>query len=157
MKNIFRAESSGSNGEISTVELENEIKTVTDIEGYLEKNRPHMLSDTLPEHLKNLLAQKGVSRADVVRDSMLNRTYVYQIFDGSKMPSRDKLIAIAFGLHLSDEETQKMLKLSGYRKLYARDDRDAILLFALHRGKSIFEANDLLFEHDFPALGVPKE
>ncbi len=143
--------------ETSTTELENEIKAATNIDGYLERNRPHMLSCTLHEHLRDLLTQKGISRADVVRGSMLNRTYVYQIFDGSKAPSRDKLIAIAFGLHLSDEEAQRMLKLSGYRNLYARDDRDAIILYALQRGLSILDANDLLFEHGFPLLGIPKE
>lgn len=58
-----------------------------------------------------------------MRGSQLDRAYVYQIFSGEKTPSRDKLIAIAFGMNLSDEETQKMLKLSGNRELYARDQR----------------------------------
>ena len=99
-----------------------------------------------------LLFQKCLSKADVVRRSSLDRTYVYQIFAGAKTPSRDKLIAIAFGLCLSDEETQEMLKVSGNRELYARDARDAVIMFALQHKKTVFEANELLFNHDFPIL-----
>ena len=93
----------------------------------------------------------------MVRGSLLSRAYVYQIFSGEKMPSRDKLIAIAFGLHLSDVETQALLKLSKNRELYARDERDAIILFALQRNKSVLETNDLLFELGYKVLGIPEE
>lgn len=140
----------------STFDLEHEIKATTNIEDYFEKHSSHMLSHSLPEHLKLLLEQKGISRADVVRDSLLNRTYVYQIFDGRRMPSRNKLIAVAFGMHLSDEETQAMLKLSGYRKLYAKDERDAILLFSLNQKKNIEETNELLYDHGLEVLGAPE-
>lgn len=136
----------------STEELAHEIKSETDIGDYLERNQEYMLAQSLSEHLNMLLAQKGISRADVARGSQLDRIYVYQIFSGKKMPSRDKLIAIAFGLKLSDEETQKMLKLSGNRELYARDERDAVILFALNREMSISDANELLFGHGFTVL-----
>lgn len=141
----------------STDELNHEIRTATDIEDYLEKNKENMITHSLSAHLKMLLSQKGISRADVVRGSLLDRAYVYQIFSGEKTPSRDKVIAIAFGLHLSSDETQKMLKLSGNRELYARDGRDALILFALQQKKTIQETNELLFRHSFTVLGLPKE
>ena len=137
----------------STDDLEHEIKTVTDIEDYFIKNKSYMLAHSLTDHLNMLLAQKGVSRADVARDSLLHRTYTYQIFSGKKTASRDKLIAIAFGMHLSAEETQTMLKLSGNRILYVRDERDAIILFSLQRGKNIIETNGLLYDHGLKLLG----
>ncbi len=141
----------------STSELIHEIKNSTDVEDYLTKNKQHLLTQRLSEYLNTLLCEKGIRKADVARSSLLDRVYVYQIFSGKKTPSRNKLIAIAFGLHLSDEETQTMLKLSGNRELYARDERDAIILFALQRRMNIFETNDLLFNHDFEALGSVKE
>nr|WP_300892910.1 helix-turn-helix transcriptional regulator [uncultured Acetatifactor sp.] len=141
----------------STSELEHEIIVAANIEDYFDKHGNHMLSHSLPEHLKMLLEQKGISRADVVRNSLLNRTYVYQIFDGRRMPSRNKLIAIAFGMHLSVDETQAMLKLSGYRKLYAKDARDAILLFSLNQKMNVEETNELLYEYGYAVLGVPEE
>lgn len=141
----------------TTDELNNEIQAATDIEDYLIKNKENMLTCCLSEHLNMLLSQKGISRADVVRGSLLDRAYVYQIFSGEKNPSRDKLIAIAFGLCLSDTETQKMLKLSGNRELYARDERDTLILFALQHKKTILETNDLLFSHRLTTLGLTNE
>lgn len=141
----------------TTNELNHEIKSVTDIEDFLTKNKAHLLAYNLPEHLNTVLVQKGILRADVVRGSLLDRAYVYQIFSGEKVPSRDKLIAIAFGLSLSDDEAQKMLKLSGNRELYSRDKRDALIMFALQRKKNILETNELLISHNFNVLGVPNE
>lgn len=141
----------------TTDELNHEIKAATDIEDYLEKNRGNMLTHSLPQYLEMLLSQKGISRADVVRGSLLSRAYVYQIFSGEKTPSRDKLIAIAFGLSLSDDETQKMLKLSGNRELYARDERDALILFSLQQKKTIMETNELLFNHSLKVLGTSED
>lgn len=141
----------------TTDELNHEIKAATDIEDYLERNKENMLSGNLSEYLNALLSKKRVSRADVVRNSLLDRAYVYQIFSGERIPSRNILIALAFGLQLSDTETQKMLKLSGNRELYARDERDALILFSLQRKKTIFEINELLFGHGLPVLGTPKD
>lgn len=138
----------------TTEELNHEIKQATDIEDFLSANKDHLLTHDLSDHLTMLLVQKGISRADVVRASLLDRTYVYQIFSGEKTPSRDKLIAIAFGLALSEEETQKMLRLSGNRELYARDERDALILFCLQRNKNIFTANELLISHNLKILGA---
>ena len=70
---------------------------------------------------------------------------------------RDRLIALAFGMGLSEDEAQSLLKVSKNRELYARDERDAVILFALQRGQSILAANELLFEHGFKTLGVPEE
>lgn len=154
---VSKNHTAGRFGGISTDELNHAIRNATDIEDFLKRNRENMLTQSLCEHLNMLLSQKGLSRAEVVRGSQLDRAYVYQIFSGERTPSRDKLIAIAFGLRLSDGETQTMLKLSGNRELYARDERDAMILFALQRKMTILETNDLLFAHDLSVLGLSRE
>lgn len=126
----------------------------TEIDIYLEQNKENMIPHNLPIHLELLLKQKGLKKADVVRGSQLNRKYVYQIFNGEKNPSRNTLIALAFGLKLTAKETQTMLKLAGYRDLYVRDIRDAIILYALLRKKNIFETNELLYKRGWDILGT---
>lgn len=141
----------------STDELRNELKRATNVRDYLTQNKENLLTIDLPEYLDKLLSQKGIKKSDVIRGSLLGKAYVYQIFSGEKKPSRDKLLAIAFGLGLSDQETQEMLKLSGNRELYARDQRDAIILFALQRNQSILEANDLLDTQGLAILNTSRE
>lgn len=139
--------------EVSSAGLGKRMRKARNIDEYLAENREYMLNQSLKEHLNDLLVQKGLLVADVVRGSDLDRKYVYQIFDGKKRPSRDKLIAIAFGLGLNEDETQKMLKLSRNKELYVRDERDAIILFAIQRNKTLRQTNDLLDDHGMTALG----
>lgn len=139
---------------VSTEELNHQIEEATNIEDFLNANREFMLSGSLSQHLTALLAEKKISKADVVRGSLLDRAYVYQIFSGERRPSRDKLLALSFGLRLTVDETQKMMKLSGNRELYARDQRDAVILFALRHHKTIMETNELLDANQMPALGA---
>lgn len=143
--------------EKTTDELAHEIHAATDITDYLTKNRQELLSQSLSEHLTALLAEKKFTRADVVHGSNLDRAYLYQIFDGKKKPSRDKLIAIAFGLRLSVEEAQKLLKISCNRELYARDERDALILFALEKQDNLLNTNVLLNNHGLETLGITKK
>lgn len=142
--------------EKTTDELAHEIHAATDITDYLTKNRQGLLSQSLSEHLTALLAEKHMIPADVVRGSNIDRVYLYQIFDGKKKPSRDKLIAIAFGLRLSVEEAQKLLKISCNRELYPRDERDALILFALQKQESLWDTNVLLTGHGLETLGISK-
>lgn len=136
----------------STDELAHEIAKSTSILDYLAENRDEMQLDSLPEYLEKWLEQKGLKKSDVVQRSNLNRAYVYQIFLGKKYPSRDKVIALSFGLGLDAQETQTLLKQAGYRELYPRDPRDALLLFAVGKGMGIIEANELLYDHNIEVL-----
>lgn len=63
----------------STDELSHEIKDVRNIEDYLNKNKEHMIMTDLSEHLNMLLSLKKLTKADVVRASLLDRAYVYKI------------------------------------------------------------------------------
>ena len=136
----------------STDELAHEIQEAGDIVSYFQNNREEMQIGSFSEYLEQWLAKKQVTRAEVVRWSNLNKAYVYQIFSGKKYPSRDKVIALAFGLHLAAQEAQMLLKQAGYRELYPRDPRDAMLLFAFSKHMTILGANELLFDHEIEVL-----
>ena len=140
------------NMRISTNASDKNLLNAANFEDFLAANQENMLTLTLSEYLTQQLYQKNLRVADVVRDSGLTKSYVHQIFNGEKKPSRNILIAIAFGLHLSAEETQRMLKLGGCSELYTRTERDALILFAIHHGKSISDTDDDLYKRGFDTL-----
>ena len=47
---------------------------------------------SLAEHLDALLDQKETSKAEVIYRARLDTVYGYQIFNGTRKPSRDKLL-----------------------------------------------------------------
>lgn len=131
----------------TTDELEHDLQWADAPEDYLNRNRRELISHSLAAELERLLVASGYSKAEAVRRSGLNRVYAYQIFSGDREPSRDKLLGLIFGMGLTLDKAQRLLMLAGHRALYARDARDALLMHALQKGRSILEANELLFNH----------
>ena len=72
--------------------------------------------------------EKNITVAQVAKNSGIGE-YVYKIFNGERNAKRDTLVAISFGMHLTFEETQLLLR---------------IIIYALMHGLSIFECDDLL-------------
>lgn len=136
----------------STDELLNILKRTPDVSIYLEKQQENLISLELPQALEQLLNDKSISKSDCIRCSGLDRTYCYQIFSGMKKPSRDKLLAMCFGIGLTAEEVQTLLKQTGYVPLYAKNERDSVILFAFYHSLSLTDVNELLFDLDLALL-----
>ena len=101
--------------EKTTDELMNEIRNTHEIEKFLEKNSGEFTEKPLCDLLDKLLKERKLQKSKVVARSGLNRIYGYQILSGKRVPSRDKLIALCFGMQLDLAETDDMMKYAGYR------------------------------------------
>ncbi len=108
----------------------------------------------LSDHLERLLTERGLEKAEVIHRSGVERKYAYSIFTGKrKRPSRDKVLALCFAMDLSADETQQLLKSTGYPPLYAKVMRDSALLYALERRMPLIDVNELLYEMGEDCLG----
>ena len=108
---------------------------------------------TLAAYLNQLLDEKGLKRADVVRAAGLNETFGYQIFKGQRNPSRDKVLQLAFALGCDLVETRRLLKAAGVNELYCKDRRDAIIIFCIDHGCTLQETDDELYRFGERTLG----
>lgn len=138
--------------EKSTNELENEIKSAGSADEYLAQNSDYLLKKSISDTLNDALCKTGLSVAEIVKRSGLTKSHVYHIFSGKRLPSRDKLIAIAFGFGFDCDETNALLKKSRAALLYSKDPRDAVIMFSLAHGKSIIDANLDLEKQGFEIL-----
>ena len=116
-------------------------------DNYLKENNNELLHQSLTELLQDYLISKNLQKSAVIRESNLDRVYAYQIFDGKHRPSRDKLLCLAFGLHLTVPETQQLLKTAQMSPLYPRIKRDVLILECLFQEKDIFTCNENLESH----------
>ena len=126
-----------------TEELLDELLDAPSIDAYVEARDPRPRS--LSAYLEQLLAEKHLERAQVVRMANLNETYGYQIFKGERNPGRDKVLQIAFAMALSLRETNRALTAAGVSRLYANERRDEIIIFCLDRGCSLQKVNEELY------------
>lgn len=123
------------------------------LERLLEASSPEAYLDTegiegnreFVDYLFERLGERGGKRAAVVRESGLNPTVVYDIFQGKSRPGRDHAVMLAFGLHCDLRQTQRLLRLAGVSELWCKQRRDAILIWCIDHGYTREQADDELF------------
>lgn len=129
--------------EILTEDLLARLLTAEKPESYLDQGET--IDRTLPDYLFELLADRDMKRAEVVRGSGVNVTVVYDIFAGKSVPGRDRAIMLAFGLKCDLRETQRLLRLAGASELWPKVRRDAIIIWCINQGMTRSECDDELW------------
>ncbi|MBR0466070.1 MAG: XRE family transcriptional regulator [Clostridia bacterium] len=131
-----------------TAKLLEELKGFSDFKQYMTENKEEMGDSCVSEYLQKLIEEKGLNKAEIIKNAELDETYGYQIISGiKKAPSRNKVISLAIGMGLGLSETQDMLKATGYAPLYAKREFDAIVIYGFYNGLGVVEINNMLFEY----------
>lgn len=112
---------------------------------------------TLAEYLNVLIGQRKMTIAQLIISTNLSKSFVYQLFNGSRSAGRDAVLRIAFALSLPVEETQKLLTVSGNSILYPRVRQDAAIIFCLNKHLPIAQTNELLLEVSLKPLDIGGE
>ena len=132
-----------------TNDLQNELMSAPDLDRFLSENQDNFYDTNFADLLMSLFEKKGISKAALAKKAGISNVYLYQIFSGERNPSRNRILCLCFGLTASLEETQELLKHSGYAQLYAKNKRDAIIIYGLTHNMDLDEVNDRLFsEHE---------
>ena len=123
--------------------------------GALEKDRilKEIRDVSFVDYINEILLEKDLEKSDIIRDAQIPRTYAYQIFQGSKQAGRDKILQLAIAMKLNLEETYRLLTVAHHNHLYAKQQRDAILIFGISKQYSLIQINELLDEFHHELLG----
>lgn len=136
-----------------TSEMLSELEKCSNFRDFLNSNKDNITQTDLRNNLEALLKKYGIKKAEAVKASELNEIYAYQIFAGSRKPDRSKLLCIAVGMGLPLEETQRLLRSSGYAPLYVKIPFDCIVAFGIYKGYNLIKINGMLYEYGFDTLG----
>ena len=138
--------------EKDTEQLMNQIKAADNFEKLFEEHQPYLINEEIKDYLAKMLQEKKLKKISVIRAAEISEVTGYQYFDGKRKPSREKVLALAIGFGLTVEETNELLKKTGYAQLYPKHHWDAILIFGISHNFSIMEMNERLFEAGFLTL-----
>ena len=128
----------------STGELFTELKKEKNLRDWRTNNRAEFVM-SLSEYLEKILADKNLTKQEVIERSGLNREYVYHIFSGiRKNPSRPKVLALAIAMGLNLDEVQYLLRYARHGVLYPRNQWDAVIISAVEQNLSVMQTNELL-------------
>jgi transcriptional regulator with XRE-family HTH domain len=95
-----------------------------------------------------LCLEKNEKIEHVIKRAGIERTYGYQLFNGTRNPSRDKVIQIALGLGLDVDETQKLLQVAKKSPLYVKIKRDAAIIYCIVHKMDFAKTQDMLMKID---------
>jgi len=137
----------------TTLSFQQRLLEAPSFDAFLADKAAWMGTPRLCYTLAELCREKGRTAGQVIRRADLARTYGHQIFNGTRRPSRDKLIQICFGLGLDVEEAQALLKKAEKSPLYPKLLRDAAVMRCLHDGKTVQQAQELLDRLGLTLLG----
>lgn len=136
----------------NTNDLQQELMNTPNLSGFLSDNQEQFITESVPEILNQIFTQKNVSKAQLAKKSGMSEIYLHQIFAGRRTPSRNRLICLCFGLEVTLDEAQELLKQCGLAQLYPKIRRDAIITYGLVHKISLFDINDQLFEENEETL-----
>jgi len=124
-----------------------------DLPAFIQNNAGEMELPSFHAYITELCMQTGQVPEQVIKQAGIERTYGHQLFNGTRKPSRDKVLQLAFGLKLDIDGAQKLLQLAEKSALYPRIKRDAAVLFSLSHHLEIMETQSLLESLDLTLLG----
>ena len=111
-----------------------------DIKEFLGKVR----MPTVPELLNGFMGRRDISTEALFEQAGMSRSFGFRVINGSRAPSRDALLRLAFVLELKIDETQQLLKAGEEATLSGSRMRDMIIMKALNDGASLGDAEDIL-------------
>lgn len=131
--------------EKTTAELMEELKYKDQpVQEYWEDNAPSMIEVNLKNFWSDLVRRSGMTKSDIINKSDFGYVYFYDVINGRKIPSRDKIVKLILAMHLTLDDCQAALKYCGRSILYPRVKRDSVLIYGLVHRLSIFEVSELL-------------
>ncbi len=117
-----------------------------ELDTYIETHTQPDGSTDFASCFRHFLEIQGLKKSDIIRAAQLDRTYGYQILNGTRQPGRDKILALCIAAGLTLRETQRCLETAGEGILYARSPRDAVIIYGIEHHMDVMRINELLVE-----------
>lgn len=129
----------------STDDLLEELKKKsTNLDEYISSNAESLIEISLREYWEGLYQKSGKTKADVINNADISYIYFYEILQGKKSPTKDKIIRLILAMELPLEDCQNALRFCNQAMLYPRIKRDSILIYAITNRMTVYETQALL-------------
>lgn len=122
-------------------------KKICEMESFDEEFISENGCPELRELIEKLMESAEISRAELIRKLNVDINYGYQLLNGTRIPTRERLIKIGLLLGTDVEQLQKLLRAASKESLYVRDITDAKVFYAIKRKMSYEKAVLFIWGH----------
>lgn len=138
--------------ETNTTMLRKILDNACNIDEFIDIYDAELEVSSFEEYITKLAKEKGCSIPEIIGNGYMNESYCYQLFKGTRKPSRDKIIQLCFGMKLNLDESNRLLRAGEKNELYCRNKRDAVIIFGLNNNLSIIDVEEVLCERGLETL-----
>ncbi|MDD4780849.1 MAG: hypothetical protein PHT02_09685 [Tissierellia bacterium] len=139
--------------QIRTSTLFNRLLKSSNLEQFMKDNAYYMQLMSFSEYITELCKKQGQVPEHIIKRGNIERSYGHQLFKGTRKPSRDTVLQLAFGFDAGVETAQELLKHARMSSLYPRVKRDAAIIYCLHNHFTIVEVQSILYEMKLILIG----
>lgn len=138
---------------VTTNELWARLFKSPSINEFLAQNSGEIVMPSFPDYISSLCEARGERAEQVINRAGIERSFGHRLFSGTRNPSRDTVLQLAFGFELTTDETQQLLRVAQATPLHPKVKRDAVIAYFLHNGKQLIDVQDALYENGLPLIG----
>lgn len=143
----------GKASQITTSEFFIHLLNAKNLEEFVKSNEKEMVYSSFSEYITELCKKNNTVAERIIKRANIERSFGHQIFRGSRNPSRDTVLQLAFGFEADIETAQELLKHARMSVLYPRVKRDAVIIYCLHYHYTLVKTQLVLYEMGLPLLG----
>ncbi len=132
----------------TTTELLKELKRQScSLPDYLSNHKETFIVEDIKDFWEDIINKKNYSKSNIINKSDFSYCYFYDVINGRKIPTKDKIVRLALAMKMTVDECQQALKISGRSALYPKVRRDSILIYAIEKKVTITQCNTMLAQH----------
>lgn len=136
----------------STDEMMEKLLKSNSIEEYIKENQEHFVDLTISQFLCEYVRSKNLKKSKVIKDAEISEIFGFQVFSGTRNPSRNTLLSLCIAMKMTFQEVQTSLKIANFAPLYPKFKRDSIIILGISNGKGVCEINNELYDNDEETL-----
>ena len=123
------------------------IKNTEEFIEFLKRNEDKMKRESFGDCVLRLCDKYGMTASSLQPQIAISKSQFYSILNGTRHPSKESVIKIAFGLQATRKELNGLLRIVGYHALEPQNKEDAIIIFGLEQKKEVGKVDELLREY----------
>ncbi|MBR1530584.1 MAG: hypothetical protein IJ643_00840 [Eubacterium sp.] len=128
-----------------TDELLDELKQKNiDIQEYINNNEDSFIEINLKTMWEEYYKKSNKSKSDIINNADISYIYFYEIMQGKKVPTKDKIVRLMLAMELSLDDCQTALKYCNHSQLYPRIKRDSLIIYAIENKLTLYDLFELL-------------
>ena len=118
----------------------------------LEEALKDIYADSFGKHVKQIVNKKGLKNSEVYANACMTKQYFSKILNGQVNPSKERVLALAIGLHLNLDETVDLLKIAGYALSPISQTDKVVEYFIVKKIYNVIKIDMVLFDFGLERL-----